>query len=204
VAQDVKGHFEERIDDAEELLEVESNGDEAQSPASGQAGQDTPAAEIEESEEPELQAEIERLKTEAAANLDGWQRALAEFNNYRKRNEAERSQLVFLTGVKIIEKLLPVIDDFDLALANLPKETQDDGWIEGVRITRRKLVGILESEGLSPIPVRPGDAFDPVIHEAMTHEESEEFSEGQIIAEVQTGYRIGDRLLRPSRVRVAR
>jgi molecular chaperone GrpE len=204
VAEDVKEHFEERIDDAEELLEVESHGDESQSPASGQAGQDAPAAEIEESEEPELQAEIERLKTEAAANLDGWQRALAEFNNYRKRNEAERSQLVFLTGVKIIEKLLPVIDDFDLALANLPEEAQDDGWIEGVRITRRKLVGILESEGLSPIPVRPGDAFDPVIHDAMTHEESGEFSEGQIIAEVQTGYRIGDRLLRPSRVRVAR
>jgi len=195
VAEDVKENIEERTEGAEESLEVESGGDESPSPE---------VIEVEESQGPDPRAEIEQLKAEAAANLDGWQRALAEFNNYKKRSEAERNQLVFLTGVKIIEKLLPVIDDFDRALANAPEETVDDGWIEGVRITRRKLVGILESEGLSLIPVVPGDAFDPEIHEAMTHEESEEFSEGEVIAEVQTGYRIGDRLLRPSRVRVAR
>jgi molecular chaperone GrpE len=151
-----------------------------------------------------LRAEVERLQVEAAANLDGWQRARAEFTNYKKRSEAERSQLVFLTGVKIIEKLLPMIDDFDRALANLPDELQDNGWIEGVRLTRRKLVGLLEDEGLSLIEVAPGQAFDPTLHEAVTHEESDQFSEGQIIAEVQQGYRIGDRVLRPSLVRVAR
>jgi molecular chaperone GrpE len=154
--------------------------------------------------EPDLQAEVERLKTEAAVNLEGWQRERAEFVNYKKRSEAERSQLVFLTGVKIVERLLPVIDDFDRALANLPDDLKDNGWIDGVRITRRKLIGILESEGLSIIPVAPGDAFDPTVHEAISHEDSDEFAEGQIIAELQTGYRIGDRVLRPSLVRVAR
>jgi len=151
-----------------------------------------------------LEAEIERLKAEAAANLDGWQRALAEFTNYRRRHETERSQLVFLTGVKIIEKMLPVIDDFDRALANLPEELQSNGWVEGVRLTRHKLIGILESEGLSIIPIAPGDPFDPAAHEAVTHEASDDFAEGRIIAEVQKGYRIGDRVLRPSLVRVAR
>jgi len=151
-----------------------------------------------------LIAEVERLKAEAAANLDGWQRERAEFVNYKKRGEAERSQLVFLTGVKIIQKLLPLIDDIDRALANLPAELKDHGWVDGVRLTRRKLIGILESEGLSIIPLKPGDAFDPSIHDAMTHEDSDQFKEGQIIAELQTGYRIGDRVVRPSLVRVAR
>ena len=163
-----------------------------------------PEAPAAEGEEIDLGTEIERLKAEAAANLDGWQRALAEFTNYRRRNEAERSQLVFLTGVKIIEKMLPVIDDFDRALANLPEELQSNGWVEGVRLTRHKLIGILESEGLSVIPVAPGDPFDPAVHEAITHEASDDFAEGRIIAEVQKGYRIGDRVLRPSLVRVAR
>ena len=152
----------------------------------------------------ELQAEVERLASEAAAHLDGWQRERAEFANFRRRREAERNQLAFLTGVRIIEQLLPVIDDFDRALTNLPDDPQDGGWIDGVRLTRRKLVGILESEGVSVIPVSPGDAFDPTIHDAVTHEESEQFSEGQIIAELRAGYRIGERVLRPSLVRVAR
>jgi molecular chaperone GrpE len=151
-----------------------------------------------------LQVELERLRAEATANLEGWQRERAEFANYRKRSEADRSQLVFLTGVRIVEKLLPVIDDFDRALTSLPDELKDNGWIEGVRLTRRKLVGLLEDEGLSPIPIAPGDPFDPTLHEAITHEASDQFGEGQIIAEVQKGYRIGERVLRPALVRVAR
>lgn len=193
----------------ERVLDATSHGGEVQPPEteSGQtraAEVGAPAAPSPEGEEIDLGAEIERLKAEAAANLDGWQRALAEFTNYRRRNEAERSQLVFLTGVKIIEKMLPVIDDFDRALANLPEELQSNGWVEGIRLTRRKLIGILESEGLSIIPVAPGDPFDPTVHEAVTHEASDDFAEGRIIAEVQKGYRIGDRVLRPSLVRVAR
>jgi len=199
VTDDVK----ERVDETEEILQAASGDSEIEASDTGETEQST-LAEAPEDDAFDIQEEIERLKAEAAANLDGWQRALAEFNNYKKRREAERSKLVFLTGVKIIEKLLPVIDDFDRALANSPDDSVDNGWIEGVRITRRKLVDILESEGLSLISVAPGDAFDPEIHEAVTHEESDDFSEGQIIAEIQTGYRIGDRLLRPSSVRVAR
>ncbi|HLF28067.1 MAG TPA: nucleotide exchange factor GrpE [Anaerolineae bacterium] len=166
--------------------------------------QEAQAAEVPQETQPDLNAEIERLRAEAAANLDGWQRERAEFTNYRKRNEAERNQLVFLTGVKIIEKLLPVIDDFDRALVNLPEDLKGNGWIEGVRLTRRKLLGVLENEGLSVIPVTPGDMFDPTLHEAITHEASDQFREGQIIDEVQKGYCIGDRVLRPALVRVAR
>jgi molecular chaperone GrpE len=73
-----------------------------------------------------------------------------------------------------------------------------------VSLTQRKLVNVLEDEGVTPIAVAPGDAFDPSRHEAVTHEESDQFEEGQIIAELQQGYRIGERVLRPSLVRVAR
>ncbi len=152
----------------------------------------------------DLRAELDRLKAEAAANLDGWQRARAEFANYKKRSEAERGQLIFLTGVRIIEKMLPVIDDFDRAMANLPDDLKGDGWIDGVLLTRRKLIGLLESEGVTPILVAPGDAFDPALHEAVTHEESDQFAAGQIIAELQKGYRVDERVIRPALVRVAR
>ncbi len=182
---------------------VPEHVDDIQDTTSGDE-QPQPAEAVLADEVADLRAEVERWREEAAANLDGWQRARAEFSNYRKRSEAERDQLVFLTGVKIVERLLPVIDDFDRALAQLPDDLRDNGWIEGVRLTWRKLIGLLEDEGVSPIPVAPGDAFDPALHEAVTHEESDEFGEGQIIAEVQKGYRIRDRVLRPSLVRVAR
>jgi len=154
--------------------------------------------------ESDLAAELERLRVEAAANLDGWQRARADFANYKKRVEAERNQLVFLTGVKIIEKMLPVIDDFDRAIAGVPDDLKDNGWIKGVVMTRHKLIGLLESEGVSPIDVQPGDSFDPTIHEAILQEDSELFSAGQVVAALQKGYRIGDRVIRPALVRVAR
>lgn len=188
---------------SEENIEMTSNNGRAP------AGEPPDATEVTEAELPEptiadLQAEIERLRAEAATNLEGWQRARAEFVNYKKRSEAERSQLSFLTNLKIIEKLLPIIDDFDRALANLPAELTDNGWIEGVTLTRRKLLGLLEGEGVKPIPINPGDPFDPEFHEAITHEESDQFSTGQIIAELQKGYRIDDRVIRPTLVRVAR
>ena len=198
--------FGETIDTTHE------NGQAASADASFEPGELTadrlPAASVETPEAAadaiDLPAELERLRAEAAANLDGWQRARAEFANYKKRSEAERSQLIFLTGVRIIEKMLPVIDDFDRAFSNLPDDLKDNGWIDGVLITRRKLIGLLEAEGVTPIPVGPGDPFDPAIHEAVTHEDSDQFVTGQIIAELQKGYRIEERVIRPALVRVAR
>lgn len=177
---------------------------EAQMDDADRDGQETVDDAQETSLEAELQAEIDRLRAESAANLDGWQRARAEFSNYKKRSEIERQQQTILTGVRIIEKLLPVIDDFNRALANVPEALQGDGWIEGVRLMQRKLYNVLEDEGVKEIAVKPGDMFDPAIHEAISHEDADEFEEHQVIAELQKGYRIGERVLRPALVRVAR
>jgi molecular chaperone GrpE len=195
--------MEEMHERSEENIEMASSNGRA--PASEpHTASDTMETEQAEPTIADLQAEIEQLREEAATNLEGWQRARAEFANYKKRSEMERSQLSFLTNLKIIEKLLPIIDDFDRALSNLPEELKGSGWIEGVALTRRKLLSLLESEGVKPISVNPGDPFDPAIHEAVTHEDSDEIEPHHIIAELQKGYRIDDRVIRPTLVRVAR
>ena len=151
-----------------------------------------------------LTEELAQVKAQAAEYLDGWQRARAEFANYKRRTDAERAELIRFAGADVLTRILPVVDDFDRAIQTLPDDLKDDSWSSGVLLIQRKLLNVLESSGVKPIPVQPGDAFDPNLHEAVTHEESAEFSNGQIIAEAQRGYTMGERVLRPAMVRVAR
>ena len=89
-------------------------------------------------------------------------------------------------------------------MQTLPDDLKDNPWVNGVLMVQRKLNAALEQSGITPIAISPGDVFDPNVHEAITHEDSDQFSGGQIIGEVQRGYRLGDRVLRPALVRVAR
>ncbi len=152
----------------------------------------------------EAQAERDQLKAQAAENLDGWQRARAEFANYKRRIEAERTELAASAGAEALKRVLPAIDDFERAMQTLPEELKDNPWINGVSMVQRKLNAALEQSGITPLTVNPGDTFDPNIHEAVTHEDSDQFTSEQIIGEVQRGYKLGDRVLRPAMVRVAR
>ena len=162
------------------------------------------AAEVEEVSELEaLRQEIEAAKAQAAEYLDGWQRARAEFANYKKRNEQERQELFKLANTTLITRLLPIFDDFERAFQTLPSNLLSLTWIDGVALIYRRLQAILEAEGLALIETE-GQSFDPLLHEAITYEQSEEHEEGQIIGEVQRGYKLGDRVLRPALVRVAK
>ena len=152
----------------------------------------------------ELQEEIEQTKAQATEYLDGWQRARAEFANYKRRTEAERTEMSLAAGAEVLKRVLPAVDDFERAVQTLPDDLKDHAWVNGVMLVHRKLINALETSGVKAIPVQPGDAFDPNIHEAITHEDSEEFASGQIIGEVQRGYKMGERVLRPAMVRVAR
>jgi len=155
-------------------------------------------------ETPALREELEKTKSQAAEYLDGWQRARAELANARKRFEKERSEVgQFATG-SLLRKILPVLDDLDRAMKTVPDDLRQHPWVDGVALIQRKFQTVLESEGVKPIEVKPGDPFDPTQHEAMTHEENEERKEGEIIAEVQKGYRFGGEVLRPALVRVAK
>ncbi|CAG0957685.1 Protein GrpE [Gammaproteobacteria bacterium] len=152
----------------------------------------------------DLMEQLKQAKAEAAENLDGWQRARAEFANYKRRTDAERIELSTTAGANVLTRVLPIVDDFDRAAATLPEDLKDQPWVNGVMLVHRKLTSLLEQSNVKPIVIGPGDAFDPNLHEAITHEESADIESGHIIGEVTRGYTLGDRVLRPAMVRVAK
>ena len=125
----------------------------------------------------------------------------ADFANYRKRNEAERTEFAKFAKSDLISKILDVLDGFDRALATIPEELKGTPWVEGMWLLERKLRGILEVEGLKPVD-SIGAQFDPYQHEAVAHVPSDQ-PEGTVIAEHQKAYRLHDKLIRPALVTVS-
>jgi molecular chaperone GrpE len=170
---------------------------------------DTPAeqaAELPATEPLDLQqliAELEQVRSERQEFLDGWQRARAEFANYRKRVEREQEEARSRIAGETLVRVLAIMDDLDRALRDRPAEAEAAAWAEGIELIYRKFQALLEGEGVQLI-LAEGLAFDPALHEALSHEESEAHDEGHVIEVVQRGYRIGDRVLRPALVRVAK
>ena len=150
-----------------------------------------------------LQAELDAAKAQADEYLDQWRRTAAQFSNYKKRIDKEQSEFTKLANATLIARLLPIIDDFERAFETLPPNLGGITWVEGLALIQRKLQILLEQEGVTVIETDE-QMFDPILHQAVTHEESEEHEEGQIIGEVQKGYKMGDKVLRPSLVRVAK
>jgi molecular chaperone GrpE len=150
----------------------------------------------------ELKQALETAEQEAAESKAGWQRTAADFANYRRRTEQERDATLGLANEALLAKLLVVVDDFDRAVANVPADLAGNGWVEGVAAIDRKLDSLLASEGLSPIEA-VGKPFDPHEHDAIVQEQRTDVPEGTVTAELQRGYRIRDRVLRPAMVAVA-
>jgi molecular chaperone GrpE len=152
--------------------------------------------------ETSLETQLSEAKAKAAEYLDGWQRARADFINYKKRSEQERADAYQTAATETLRKLLPVIDDFDRALSNVPSEKADDDVIKGFNLIHRKMVTLLESSGIKVInPV--GEVFNPAYHEAIGQDESSDLPSGHITVVLQKGYLHGDKVLRPALVRVA-
>jgi molecular chaperone GrpE len=145
---------------------------------------------------------LEEVRAKEAEYLDGWQRARAELSNARKRFQREQQGAYANAKADMLVRLLPIIDDFERAFADFPDELSDHTWIQGIKLVQQKAQGILNQEGVKPIEAT-GQEFDPLWHQAVTHEPSEEVPEGRVIAEMQKGYSMGDRVLRPSMVRVS-
>ena len=148
-----------------------------------------------------LERELEQVRTKGEEHLYNWQRSAADFANYKRRTEEERAVIGQFSNAILIGKVLAVLDDFDRALESVPPDAHD-AWIEGVKLVERKLRGVLESEGVTPIEAI-GQPFDPNIHEAVVHEDTADHPDNEVIDELQRGYRLHDRVLRPSLVRVA-
>jgi molecular chaperone GrpE len=130
------------------------------------------------------------------------QRVAADFANYRRRNEAERSEFARFAKSELIGNLLEVLDNFDRALDTAPPDLSKEPWVEGIWLVERKLRDILASEGLEEVG-SVGKPFDPYVHEAIAHVDSTE-PEGTVVDEVRKAYKLHDRILRPALVTVAR
>jgi molecular chaperone GrpE len=155
------------------------------------AGQNNPADVVEN-----LEKALAEQKIKTDEYLAALQRNQADFSNYRRRTEQEKADLGKYANFKLFCDILPVLDDIELALNHIPAEYAKLDWVEGVRLVERKFRVILEKQGVKPVCAL-GMAFDPNLHEAIKQEKG---AEGAVIAEVQKGYTMGDKLLRPSRV----
>ncbi len=151
----------------------------------------------EEREQPPL--DLEAVIAERDDYLDQLQRGRAEFANFRRRTEQERSLIRELVSRELLAQLLPVVDDFQRALRAVPVEQRDTGWVEGVELIERKLSGFLDRAGVTKFDAL-GQPFDPAVHEAVATEPG---TSGDTVVEIfQPGYRLGQSLLRPAMVKV--
>jgi molecular chaperone GrpE len=150
-----------------------------------------------------LRKELDEIRLKSDEYLEGWQRARAEFANFKKRIEREKDQIQQNAAGNIIRRYLDVADDLERALKNRPQEGEGAAWAGGIELIYRKLLAVLAAEGVKPMEAE-GQFFDPNLHEAISHEDSPDHESGQIIEVVQPGYMLGERVLRPASVRVAR
>jgi molecular chaperone GrpE len=147
----------------------------------------------------DLEKQLAEAQSHAAEYKDGWQRSVADFQNYRRRVEAEKAETYRMAVGSIIKRYLPVLDDMERAIESRPAELS---WANGVELIYRKLQAILEAEGLKRIEAE-GQKFDPNFHEAISQEPVEGTESGTVIAVMRNGYMLGDQVIRPAMVRVA-
>ncbi len=144
-----------------------------------------------------LKQTLAEEKKKAEEYLASWQRAQADFINYKRRTEQERQGLNSFANANLILNLLPVLDDLERALnAVPPAKSAKHSWIDGIRLVERKFQTILNGQGVTPVKAL-GEAFDPNFHEALRQDKGKE---GIVIEEFQKGYMLGDRVLRPAKV----
>jgi molecular chaperone GrpE len=175
-----------RTDVPEELESTENAG-----PSAGAAGATTPG----------LADEIVELRKERDSLHDRLLRQAAEFDNYRKRIDRERKELSQSAAIDIVQDLLPVIDDFERALRT--DAPGAESYREGLEIIHRALMEMLRKRGVVPIDA-VGTDFDPQIHQAVAYEEAPDRRDGEVIEQFTRGYRLGDKLIRPAMVKVAK
>lgn len=150
----------------------------------------------------EAQNDLEALKRERDDYYDRLLRKTAEFDNYRKRTDRQRAELSQQIAGDVLETLLPVVDDFERAL-QVEAGPEAETYRKGVELIYKQLMDVLARRGVKAIEA-VGQPFDPRFHQAITYESSPGRSEGEVIEEVRRGYTLGDRLLRPAMVKVAK
>lgn len=147
-----------------------------------------------------LRSLLEEEREKARGYMASWQRAAADFQNYKRRVEEERSESARFANAALIINLLPLIDDLDRALQNVDTHLASLTWVDGIRLIYRKFQALLEMAGVEEIAA-DGETFDPAMHEAVAQAPGEDH---KVISVVQKGYRLGDRVIRPAMVVVGK
>ena len=193
-----------KVDEKEEIIEGEKLQAQSIPPSEPEVAAEVPTV-IPEEEISQLRCELEKALARANEYLTGWQRERAEFINYKKRMEREQSQGGQNAFGNAIRRYLDIADDLARALKDKNRPMKDNGviWAEGIDLIHRKMIAAFEADGVKIIETE-GKFFDPNLHEAISHEDSPDHESGQIIDVVQPGYSLGERVIRPARVRVAR
>jgi molecular chaperone GrpE len=148
--------------------------------------------------EQDLTKALAKMKQKAEDYLNSWKRTQADFINYKRYTEQERLETGKYANTQLILTILPILDDFERAFESVTPRLAKAGWIDGIRLIERKLRTTLEVQGLSPIKAL-GEMFDPNLHEAVMHSKGED---GKVVQEIQKGYKLFEKVIRPSRVAV--
>ena|SRR5579864_804280 len=167
-----------------------------QTPSNAEAPPADPAG-APQADDPQLRA----ARDEAQATYARYQRLAADFENYKRRTRQELADRTQYANEELVLKLLPILDNFRRALEHAPQDI-DRNWYEGIKLVARQFEDVLAAQGLSQIAA-VGERFDPTQHEAIAREETDEHEEGTVVEEMQPGYRLHNRVLRPTLVKVA-
>ncbi|AMA72329.1 molecular chaperone GrpE [Aneurinibacillus sp. XH2] len=192
----------------EETVKQEEQGAELTEFSQSEEAANVEEAAVEQAEavevprEQELQAQIQQLQAEKDELYNKYLRAQADLQNFRIRVNREKEQMMKYQSQRVIEALLPVVDNFERAIAASKDAKDASALAEGIEMVFRQLQQVLEQEGVTTVP-GVGEPFDPNMHQAVMQEESDEYESGIIIEEFQKGYKLKDRVIRPSMVKVS-
>ena len=193
-----------KMEENEIKVEVKESQEQPVPPSEPEEMTEVPAV-IPAEEIAQLRSELDEALAKANEYLCGWQRERAEFFNYKKRMEREQAQGGQNAFATAIRRYLDIADDLERALKSKNRPTEGNGaiWADGIDLIHRKMIAAFETDGVKLIDTDE-KFFDPNMHEAISHEDSPDHESGQIIEVVQPGYTLGERVIRPARVRVAR
>ena len=201
---EIEGADEESTQTAEETKDTDVNGTESEDDALADADAKADDKSDDKSDEKKglFKKKKKDKKDEQIEELnDRLKRQMAEFENFRKRSEKEKSQMFDMGARTIIEKILPVIDNFERGLAAVPEEQKDDAFVTGMDKVYKQMLTELDAIGVKPIEAL-GKEFDPDLHNAVMQVESEEYEPGTVAQELQKGYTYKDNVVRHSMVAV--
>lgn len=192
-----------------ERPKTNGNPEQAEAAAKGRTRAEERIAALDESggslveELEQLAGELQIAEQRAAEAEAGWQRARADFANLKRRTEEQRAGFATLASDRLLVRVLDLADDFDLAVEHVPEDVKATPWAEGISAIDRKLRALLEAEGITALEAE-GEPFDPQTQQAVSYEDTADVADGTVIKVLKRGYTIGDRILRPALVAVAR